>query len=35
VAIGVMAQAIWHIIDHRVGQASLAMVNGGLLREGK
>ena len=35
VAIGVLAQAIWHIIDHRVGLASLAMVNGGLLREGK
>jgi hypothetical protein len=34
VAIAVMAQAIWHIIDHRVGLASLAMVNGGLLREG-
>ena len=34
VAIAVLAQAIWHIIDHRVGLASLAMVNGGLLREG-
>lgn len=35
VAIAVLAQAVWHIIDHRVGLASLAMVNGGLLREGK
>lgn len=35
VAIAVMAKAIWHIIDHRVGLASLAMVQGGLLREGK
>jgi hypothetical protein len=35
VAIAVLTQAIWHIIDHRVGLASLAMVNGGLLREGK
>jgi hypothetical protein len=35
VAIAVLAQAVWHVIDHRVGLASLAMVNGGLLREGK
>jgi len=33
VAIGVLAQAIWHIIDHRVGLAENVMINGGLLRE--